>query len=348
MLIHQERFTTQSGSMPTVLASAADGLVDRLIEARADPERAFEAVGLPIKNIASPANQIHLHQYCGLFEEAARETRDDNFGLRFGLDFLPERLGLLGYLAINSPTLYAAIKNIVTYFPAHQQDTRVGLSQDAGLATFCYMIESGSVLDKRQDAELSLGMFLNIFRRALGADWSPLEIHFAHPKSADWREHRDLFGAPVYFGQPKNAVIMHADDLNRTMPNADHVLMRLIAAQLAARVNTSRKPVNIVDRIRHLIEVGLSDGSCTLEKIASDCRIPAWTLQRQLSESGTSFNRLLTKARHDLAVRYLKEFNLPVTEVALMLGYSETSAFSRAFRQWTGQSPSGYLANNAG
>lgn len=347
MLIHQERFSTQSSYMPVVLASAADGIVDKLIGARGDPERAFEAVGLVINNIASPTSQIHLHQYCGLFEEAARETKDDNFGLRFGLDFVPERLGLLGYLAINSPTLYAAIKNIIAYFPAHQQSTRVELSQAAELATFSYMIESGSVLGKRQDAELSLGMFLNVFRRALGTDWSPLEIHFAHPKSADWREHRDLFDAPVYFGQPKNALLMHAGDLNRVMPNADHVLMRLIAAQLAARVETNKRPIGIVDRVRHLIEIGLSDGSCTLEKIANDCRLPVWTLQRQLSEIGTNFNRLLTEARHDLAVRYLKEFHLPVTEVALMLGYSETSAFSRAFRQWTGQSPSAYLASNA-
>ena len=133
---------------------------------------------------------------------SARQTGNDNFGLWFGNRFQPRDLGMWGYAAISAPTLGAALECLVRLFRYHQESSVMRLRDDGdGLVRLEYRIVAPQIVERRQDAELSLGMFLNVIRECCGARWSPEEVHFEHPKPAMAREHESAFGAPVYFSQ---------------------------------------------------------------------------------------------------------------------------------------------------
>ena len=159
---------------PFVLASAATGIVEQIERRGGDIDSIFGNTGVSPSMAGSPTLPIRLAGFCRLFEEAAHQTGDGNFGLWFGNQFRPHDLGLWGYLAVSSPTLGAALENIIETFPCHQQNSLLRLvSRSDGRLMLQYQIRAPDIVERRQDAELSLGMFLNIFREWPGKELDP-------------------------------------------------------------------------------------------------------------------------------------------------------------------------------
>ena len=327
---------------PYVLASAASGVIDMIAANGGDADRVLGRAGIDPAALESPFNELNLRQYCGMFEEAARQTGYDNFGLRFGNGFRPKRLGALGYLAINSPTMAAAVRNLAQYFLAHQNHSILTVHQERDLLRLDYQITDGRIVARRQDAALSLGMFCNIFRHCHGERWAPLEIHFEHPKPEASKEHETLFGAPVYFSRPTNSIVFRRGDLDAVMPDHDPYLFALIEPFMRERKQHRARLEDLIGLVRHRIEVQFNDGNPQLDAVAASLGMSGSTLQRRLRSLNVSFQDLVRAVRRDLALRYVSEPHIPLTEVAFLLGYSELSAFSRAFRQWTGIAPARY------
>src|SRR5262249_37851414 len=170
------------GLGPQVLAAAADGIIPMIDAHGGDVDRIFGEVRVDIDLLNSPFNELSLAQYCRLFEEAAHQTGCDNSGLRFGHGFTPRQLGPLGYMTINSPTMAAGLRALVDYMPAHQQNTTMALRRERDLLYLDYQIADGRIGRRRQDAELSLGMFCNIFYHCHGKQSPPLQLPFDHPQ----------------------------------------------------------------------------------------------------------------------------------------------------------------------
>jgi len=327
---------------PYVLASAASGVMQLIEHQGGDVDSIFGRARIDTARLDSPLNELSLKQYCCLFEEAARQTQYDNFGLRFGNGFLPRQLGALGYISITSPTMAAALRNLSYYFPAHQQNSTLAIRQERDLLRLDYQITDGRIVNRRQDAELSLGMFCNIFRNCHGSRWTPVEIHFEHPAPIDGREHEDSFGAPVFFSQPTNSIVFRRGDLDAVMPEHDPYLFSLIEPFLRGRQARQGRHDDLIGLVRHQIEAQFSGGNPQLAGVAAALGMTSWTLQRRLRDQDVCFADLVRAVRRDLALRHVSEPHIPLTEVAFLLGYSELSAFSRAFRQWTGMAPARY------
>jgi AraC-like DNA-binding protein len=328
----------ERGPAPQVLAAAATGIVDTIQSLGGDVDRIFGAARVDLELLGSPYNEINLAQYCQLFEESARHTRYDNFGLRFGHHFKPRQLGPIGYMAINSPTMLAGLRALIEYFPAHQQNTTLAVREEGDLLHLDYQITDGRIGRRRQDAELSLGMFRNIFQHCHGRGWAPLEIHFEHPGPVDWHEHETLFDAPVFFSQPTNTMLFRRRDLDAPMPAPDLGLFTLLEPFMRGR--RQRASVDdLVGLVRQKIEAHFGTGDPSIKKVAAELGLTSWTLHRRLRDRNVSFHDLVRGARRELALRYVGQPHIPLTEVAFLLGYSELSAFSRAFRLWTGMAP---------
>ncbi len=335
--------TTCTGDLtPKILAAAASGVEDSIARFGGDVEAIFGRATIRSDQLASPINELTLHQFCTLFEEAARQTGQDNFGLNFGHDFAPQRLGAIGYVAITSPTLASGLHNLVRYFPAHQDSSILSLEQDRDLLWLTYQIIDPRIEQRRQDAELSLGMFCNILRNALGPDWMPLEIHFEHGRPDGGGEHERRFNAPTLFGQRTNAIAFRREALAQPMASCDPYLFAVIEPFLAERAASRRAPTDFVSALKQEIKLKLGESSASLRAVAGRMGLSSAALQRQLRELGVSYNDLLRAARQELALRYVRESDMPLTEIAFAVGYSELSAFSRAFRAWTGLSPQQY------
>lgn len=328
---------------PTVLACAAHGMIEFLENLSLDPDSVLSDVALTRPQVTDGSSRIPLPQYCRLFARTAQRAHHDNVGLDFAALFRPEELGFLGYLAVSAPTLGQSLRTMTECLPLHQEGTIFELEKtDTGLMALTYMVLDGSLADRRHDAEFSLAVALHLFHAALGSRWAPEEVHFMHPRPDDARAHELAFGAPIYFQQPCNRVLFDPQVLGAAMPRADRNLHDLISRTWAEPNHLAARQPDLLARARSQISRTLESGDCELAKIANLCGVPAWTLKRRLNEAGLTFQKLVTDTRRDMAIEYLCDYRLSVTETALALGYSETSAFSRAFRQWTGQSPSDY------
>jgi AraC-like DNA-binding protein len=325
---------------PSVLASAATGIVKFIERQRGDVDRIFGNADISPEMAGSPTLQLSLTSYCRLFEESARITRNDNFGLWFGNSFDPRDLGLWGYASLSAPTLGAALETLVDLFPLHQQSSSMALkSSSDGFVRLEYRIDAPQIVERRQDAELSLGMFLNLIREAMGQSWAPEEVHFEHPKPEAWREHERAFAAPAFFSQPTNAIVFRPQALKHTMPAADPRLMsamKLCLERLSERQNVR---FSITDRVRSAVRARLPEGFPQIEAIAAELRLPLGAVQRELHYDGLSYSTLVENTRRDLALSYVRQRQLSFSEIAFLVGYSELSAFSRAVRRWTGLSP---------
>jgi AraC-like DNA-binding protein len=328
---------------PGILAAAATGAVGFIGALGGDVERIFGKAGIAPDMTGSPTLRLRLPDFCRLFEEAAHQTCYGNLGLRFGNQFQPRDLGFWGYAAISSPTLGLALTNLVDLLCFHQESTHMSLGRgEDGLMRLAYQIEAPDIVERRQDAELSLGMFLNVIRESLGSNWVPAEVHFEHPKPEDADEHQSAFGAPVYFGQPRNALLFHQEILERPMPAGDVRLMEMMRLALVQLHKGRDGESSLLARIRTAVRSQLAQASPSIESVARDLQLPVAVLQREIAAAAVNFQELVEGIRRELALSYVRQRQLTLSEIALLLGYSELSAFSRAFHRWTGSSPRSY------
>lgn len=332
-----------SAAGPAILASAATGIVGHIERLHGDIDSIFGNAGIAPEMAGLPTLQLRLSAFITLFEEAARRTRQDNFGLWFGNQFTPRDLGLWGYAAVSAPTMGSALETLVSLFPYQQGSSFLRcIRRKDGLLRLEYQIVAPDIVARRQDAELSLGMFLNVIRECCGPKWAPEEVHFEHPRPQAWKEHESAFDAPVYFSQPTNALVFRSDILDRSMPARDLQLLAVMQTCMAQLGPSSPAANELYDRICAAIRMRLPNGYPTLEQIAHDLRISPGAVQRELSDRNVGYRDAVETTRRNLAEMYLQQRQLPLTEIALLLGYSELSAFSRAFTRWTGTSPRHY------
>ncbi len=169
-----------------------------------------------------------------------------------------------------------------------------------------YRVDAPQIIERRQDAELSLGMFLNFIREAMGHSWAPEEVHFEHPKPEAWREHERAFAAPAFFAQPTNAIVFTPRILMHAMPAADPRLMS--AMKLCLERLSERRDVrfSITDRVRSAVRAKLPEGFPSIEGIAAELRLPLSTVQRELHYDGLSYSALVENTRRDLALSYVR------------------------------------------
>lgn len=322
-----------------VLAAAASGLSDFIITKGADVDRVLGFCHIDPELLQRPTLSLGLTNYCQVLEEAARQSGCDNFGLHYGKQFKPQSLGLIGYIGLCSSSAETALQNVVNAFPFHQHNTLTRLVDKGEYYRFDYQVRHGWILCKRQDAELTLGMILNLLRHGLGKNWAPREVHFEHPRPEQWHEHCKIFDAPVYFDQPYNSLLIAKRDLQRSMPEQDQTLL-LVMQDAIRRLNTDNlSQQSVVDRARSQVRQVLTQGEPILDDVAEKLGMSPSSLQRRLREQNLTFTLLVDKVRCELATHYLQQQQLPISEMALLLGYSEVSAFSRAFRRWFGVSP---------
>jgi len=331
----------RTGLAPSrVMASVTVGLEAFIERQGGRSAEVLARAGLQPGLYRQPNRAIALRNYCRSMHEAARSTGNDHFGLSFGEQFAPEGLGLYGYGALTAPDLRTAIGNMERFFPVFQDNSLLRFSRQGGLVALEYRLLDGDIPDRRQDAELTIGMINNVLRRALGPGWAPEAVHFQHPALVQRGPHRDAFRCEVRFDQPGNRILLHEHCLDQPMPNADAMLHDVVLGTLQDLLGQGASRLSLAQRAREAIIERLPQGHAGLDEVARALAMSPRSLQRRLADDGTSFAGLVEDVRQALAEHYLRHERLSVSDVAWRLGYSEVSAFSRAFARWKCQSPS--------
>jgi AraC-like DNA-binding protein len=322
--------------------TAATGLIDAIAAGGGDPDAVLSSLGLTRQAISNPMGVIPSSDFARLLEAAALGTHDACFGLHFAERYQPKNIGPVTYVVLNSPTFAAGIENVARYLHAHNEAARVTFALEGDRAYVRHELADLSIEVPRQHNEYSLAVGLNTIRLMAGSRWAPMEVQFAHAAPADLSEHVRVFRAPVSFGCPTNAFVVEREFLDRPVPAADERLYPILRRYLDRVLKDMPREEGLLVAVRRAIGEAMRDGDPALAHVAKKLAASPRTLQRQLKDHGLEFKRLVDDTRHRFSLNYLRDRKHTLTEIAFLLGYSEVSAFNRAFKRWTGSTPSDY------
>jgi AraC-like DNA-binding protein len=327
---------------PLISIAATVGLLEAIEAGGGDSAAVLDAVGLDEQILSVKDARIPALLFARMLEESARTTGDDSFGLHFAERYNPKNVGPLAYIVLNSPTIGAAFENGARYWRIHNEAARASLVIERDRACLRYSPDEFLSQSWRQHTEYALAVALSAMRLMVGSDWSPREVYFVHRAGAMTPEHTRIFRAPVLFGCEANAFITERDFLERQVPAADARLCSILQSYLDLTLADLPREDEFLGNVRRAIADAIREGHANLSRVAKRLAMSPRSLQRRIGESGADFMQLLDDTRRRIAIKHLKEDKDSLTEIAFMLGYSDLSAFSRAFKRWTGTAPLDY------
>lgn len=303
-------------------------------------ERLLEGTGLDAESFASAEAVVSLRACIALLENAARETRDDGFGLALAAQLPWTDLALLGYVMLHSPTLGSALEDAARYFALQQSVGVLEVRCGPELTRISYLLEPIGDECQRQHVEFVLALLARFCRTAPTGPCIPIEVRFRHPTPPDPSRHERCFETRVRFGQAEHMLVLPSSALHQRLRSADSALLPILRRHADERlVREASSDHGLTEVVRRLLAETVGSGDVSLEAIARRIAVPPRSLQRHLRAAGRSFQQILSDTRLSLSMRFLEDERLSLTETALVLGYSDLSAFSRAFRRWTGSTP---------
>ena len=326
-------------NVPTIQAKAAEKIVRAAAAHGIQARDLYQAVNLDLFGLDDPDRRIPFAQLVALYEQAARLTKDDAFGLHVGETVDPKAFDVLGYSVINSSTLGEALDRVVRYCFIWTNGSYISIEKGSPLTKIVYTYLDDSITERRQDTEITFAALASLSRNVTQCDLSPAQVTFQHERPRDTTEHRRIFRCPVEFNAPANRYFIDSSYLGLPILKADPGLSAVLDRHAEELIAKYPRNDTLVEQVRTMIKDELRGGNASLERIANQLSMSGRTLQRKLREHGTSHQELLDQMRRALAMRYLQEREMAICEVAYLLGFSESSALHRAFKRWTGKTP---------
>jgi AraC-like DNA-binding protein len=329
--------------MPKLVRSAS--LTDYIEVARAvglDPSRMLGSVGLSRRCLQNPDIKVPEDAVCELLEASAAVAGIDDFGLRMAERRALANLGALGLLVRDQPSVRGALEAWIQYRTLHTDSVSFRIEERDGYVRISVVLFVETPRPTRQVVEMTVGVLYRTMRLFLGAEWSP-RVCFTHSAPRNRDTHRRVFGGRAEFNRDFNGVACRASDLDAASPAADPAMARY-AQQYVDSI--MRRQSKFSEKVRELVEMTLSSGDCRMERIAEHLGFDRKTVHRRLAEEETSFSAIVDAVRTELVNRYIENRERPLYVVAEMLGFSDSSAFSRWFRRRFGRSVSAWRAVN--
>jgi AraC-like DNA-binding protein len=324
-------FTIQAKSVEKIIRFAADKGVR--------PEDLYSTVHFDSSVLQDPDHRIPFAQLVGLYEKAAELTRDKDFGLHLGEIVDLRVFDVVGYSALNSRTLGEAFARVARYHSIWTDGAVFKVEPSKTTTAIIYRYVDESIVEHRHDCEMTFGTVVSLCRIMVDHDWTPITVEVQHAEPDDTSEHARLFRCPITFDAPVNKVVVDSGSLSLPIEKADAGLCRMLDRHAQDLLAKYPPRDSVIDNARTVITSELNGGNPSLENVAAQLGLSERTLQRKLQQLGTSHNDLVEEIRRDLAMRYLKEPNMAICEVAYLTGFSEPSSFHRAFKRWTGVTP---------
>ncbi|ERI50771.1 hypothetical protein N878_07860 [Pseudomonas sp. EGD-AK9] len=291
--------------------------------------------------LKDPDAEIPDRKFVELLELISKED-DGLVGIHMAMKLKSRNWGVFGHAVRNAPSVEAALNIMANFINVFSQavEEKVVVTEDAiGLS---YRLSISSIEHRRQDSEFSLAAIISMLREATGADIKARLVQFEHAAPGAIQEYRDFFGVVPKFKQPINTIMFSRSVLAIPMVDADPRLYALSLRYLSERLEERRVECSVIDKISYIVARKLTEGVPTLAQVASAMYMSERTLQRRCNQEGIDFLHLVDHVRHQAAVIQLRKSDRSLTDIASELGYSQLSAFSRAFRRWTGLTPKQY------
>lgn len=283
-----------------------------------------------------------------LLRGAIALTNDEDIGLKAAAMFEIGDYGALEYAASTAQTGGEALAVIGRYMHLLNDALTFSIQLEGERAVV--VLESAVVMPRTAE-DFEMAAFLAAIRVRMGGqiNW-PFEARFTHPEPADTRAYAEVLGdkATVLFDQPVCGFTFPRVALADPIPSADprlHLLVRGLADRMLADLPRAE---SFTARVRERLMGGLASGNVQARHVADALHVSTSTLTRRLDDEGTSFKELLESIRRSMALRYVGETDLALSEIAFLLGFSQSAAFHRAFKRWTDRTPLDYRTSKRG
>jgi AraC-like DNA-binding protein len=314
---------------PVVRSASLHGYVDLARSVGLNPVTMLRKAGLSLRSLEDPEALVSVEAVCEVLEASTTASGVENFGLRLASVRKLENLGPISLVLRGEPSARQALDTFCRYLSLLNAALTVRIDEHEGLIVIREQFLLLRAAGTRQATEMSVGILYRMLAELLGPTWKPVRVCFGHRPPRNGRRHSAFFGTQVTFNAEFSGLICKADDLQRGLHGASPELARFARHYLDRAL--SRQPQNVGITVRQLIVALLPSGRCTSQRVAQHLRVDRRTVHRQLASEGETFSRLLQSVRAELALRQVRESELPLSEVAALLGFASPSAFSYWF-----------------
>ncbi|MCC5640073.1 AraC family transcriptional regulator [Nostoc sp. CHAB 5844] len=303
-------------------------------------------VGIDATLLKMPDQQISGTLHSAVWREVIKRTGDENFALHLGEAFHLATFGIVGYVLVNCQTFAEVLEKFSRYTRLFSQGAYIHFTVADGLVLCdCDIIDDlkNYLLEQPRYAVESTFASLLIATKVLtGKPLYPHAVWFQYPRPGDTSEHERIFQTGLHFSMPTNRIIFDANCLNWSVLSANSNLLSMFEQHAQTMLDAMNREDDYTRKVVQEIVKQLKGNLPTIEAVARSLAISVRQLQRELQAEDTSYQELLDNTRKELALRHLKNPATPIHDVAFLLGFSEPSAFHRAFKRWTGQTPRAY------
>ena len=317
-------------------------IADDLRRAGLALDRPLRQAGLARTDLASPDARIPYAAFIALIEEAALLLADPAYGLKLGASHDVRDNGLLGFIALNSPTLRDALVNVQRYLRVTNEGTDAVLLSAGRGSALRFRDADPALRGLRHNSDRVSAQFVKGAREMTRAKATPVRVEFIHVRPNEHIDYEGILGCPVRFQADWDAIVYSEETLQLPVVGADNRLLATLEG--ACRRIIGPRPANndIVHAVREYVVHRLARGTASLEDVARQLRMSSKTLERRLRDRDTSYRGLVDGVRCDLAKHYLMDTDMRLPQIAYLLGYSEPGPLVRAFRRWTARTPMQY------
>ena len=322
------------------LASVAMLLAHTLRFYGLDDRAIVRQAGIDPDHYCDPDARLPVDRLQRVWTLAAEASGDPCFGLQYAEYIQPASLHGMGLAWAASDTLLDGVKRLIRYQSAVSTALDIQLVE----TTDGYRLQFASKATSEPVAaamDATLAAFMRMCRITTGPTVNPRRVTFRHDEPPCSERFQRFFAAPVAFRSPIDSMLFDRTSLESPIPSAHPELARVndtLVHDYLKRLDRH----NLTGRVRTRIIEDLPNGIPRQAQIAQQLNLSLRNLQRKLQDEGTNFKQLTDETRKALAIEYLTTTHKPLTEIGYLLGLTESSNFSRAFRRWTGESPQQY------
>lgn len=326
---------TQQSSLSGWVQAIVRGLEDSDIDTRA----LFNELEMDVEHLQGLDYRFDQEQVTRLWLKAEAISGDPNLGLKAAMHLRPQNLHAMGYAMSCSATVRDAWLRFIRFRHLLADSATLELTEDEDGYRLTLDIDTLGQPAAASAYDLGMASSINLARWILDdTTVAPLEVSFSHPAPRDDSMFREFFSCPVLFDQPQTQMWLSKSLIERRVPTANEELASVLD-DLSAKYLGKRMEGSFAQQVRDCLVTLLPKGEPSKAAVAEALQLNQRTLLRRLQGENTTYQTILDQLREEMAYGYLKRQDISLEEAAYLLGFSDVSTFSRAFRRWTGNSP---------
>lgn len=305
-----------------------------------DSRPLFEKAEIDVEHIKAANSRVPVYKMAIVWRGAVEQCNDPAFALTVAKHFQPNAFSAIGMAIASSPTLLEGLRRCIRFYRLTSDGALLTLKESDGFIHLSFEIPEKHIEVTEEAMEAFMGSLVQLFRSMLGQEFSPVTANFVHSRK-DELPYQQFFNCRVGFAQESYELIFNKSDTEQELlfanPNLSDVLDDWMTKYLA-RFQSEL----LSTKVRAYLLDNLVDGDIDQKRVAEHLGMSARAMQRKLKEENSGFSELLDACRLHFAEQFLRDGKLTLVEIAFMLGFSDQSNFSRAFKRWTGKSPQQY------